>query len=254
MPNSQPTKPLADLERSDPALSGSERAPRAYVAALVAGIAAIAVGGQLGLVAWAAVALSTWALTSRSTRSGRWMAWVGLAGGVVYTAMNLYLMGYFGPAKQPEVSNVPTTSITLAETTLAPVTTDGSAGRERAMFEDCIADQRTYAIEDAQIAIAQIDDEIARQWTGLETFAQLNEDSRQQLLASIEQSGVTGPARDFMLATAEKQFLQAWIIFETRVRNTIVQLQRDREEIERTKERRLAELDRAQLGADFGIC
>jgi len=69
--------------------------PGLYWAALVLGIASVFLGGTFGLVAWATVAVSAWALYSLKVDFRRWMAWTGVALGVVFSLMNVYLNGHF---------------------------------------------------------------------------------------------------------------------------------------------------------------
>lgn len=68
--------------------------PAIYKVALGAGIVSIFFGGTFGLLAWATVAIGAWALYSVKVDSRRWMAWTGLALGVVFSLMNLYLNGH----------------------------------------------------------------------------------------------------------------------------------------------------------------
>ena len=72
-----------------------EEIPTLYIVALGLGIVSVLFGGTFGLVAWGTVAVGTWALSSlQSQVRGRWMAWVGLGLGIVFSFMNLYLNGY----------------------------------------------------------------------------------------------------------------------------------------------------------------
>lgn len=65
--------------------------PQIYKWAFGLGLASVFLGGTFGLLAWATVALSGWALYSTRSKRGRWMAWVGLALGLVFSLMNIYL-------------------------------------------------------------------------------------------------------------------------------------------------------------------
>ena len=72
-----------------------EEIPTLYIVALGLGIVSVLFGGTFGLVAWGTVAVGTWALSSlQSQVRGRWMAWVGLGLGIVFSFMNLYLNGH----------------------------------------------------------------------------------------------------------------------------------------------------------------
>lgn len=67
-----------------------------YRVAFWLGIASAFLGSTIGLLAWATVAVSAYALYSVKVVKGRWMAWTGLALGIVYSFMNAYLNGHLG--------------------------------------------------------------------------------------------------------------------------------------------------------------
>ena len=73
--------------QSPPQQEAPERqvTPGLYWAALVLGIASVFLGGTFGLVAWATVAVSAWALYSLKVDFRRWMAWTGVALGIVFS-------------------------------------------------------------------------------------------------------------------------------------------------------------------------
>jgi len=62
-----------------------EKTPGLYLAALGLGIASVFLGGTFGLVAWVTVAVSAWALYSLNVDFRRWMAWTGVALGIVFS-------------------------------------------------------------------------------------------------------------------------------------------------------------------------
>ncbi len=62
-----------------------QETPALYSAALGLGIASVFLGGTFGLVAWVTVAVSVWALYSLKVDFRRWMAWTGVALGVVFS-------------------------------------------------------------------------------------------------------------------------------------------------------------------------
>lgn len=68
--------------------------PGIYHGALWMGIASIFLGSTFGLVSWATIGLSIYALTTTTAKHSRWMPWTGLVLGVTYGYINLYLNGY----------------------------------------------------------------------------------------------------------------------------------------------------------------
>ncbi len=64
-----------------------------YKVAFGLGIASLFLGIVFGLLAWTTVAVSGWALYSTNVVRGRWMAWTGLALGLVYSLANAYRNG-----------------------------------------------------------------------------------------------------------------------------------------------------------------
>lgn len=86
----------SDKDAARTASSAVERqtTPTIYKTALGAGIASIFLGGTFGLLAWATAAIGVVALVSERSERRRWMAWTGLALGVLFTFMNLYLNGH----------------------------------------------------------------------------------------------------------------------------------------------------------------
>jgi hypothetical protein len=65
-----------------------------YKVAFGLGIASLFLGIVFGLLAWATVAVSGWALYSTKVVKGRWMAWTGLGLGLVYSLANAYRNGH----------------------------------------------------------------------------------------------------------------------------------------------------------------
>lgn len=72
--------------------------PSIYKIALGAGVVSIFFGGTFGILAWATVAIGAWALYSVKAEKRRWMAWAGLALGILFSLMNLYLNGHIESA------------------------------------------------------------------------------------------------------------------------------------------------------------
>jgi len=72
---------------------GQPKGPTLYWVSLGAGVVSVFLGGTFGLIAWATVVLAVVALSTMKIPVGRWMAWTGLALGIVFSFMNLYLNG-----------------------------------------------------------------------------------------------------------------------------------------------------------------
>lgn len=95
--------------------TAADGGPTVYKLALGLGIASIFLGGTFGLLAWSAVAASGYALYSVKTPNRRWMAWTGLALGIVFSFMNAYLNGHLDSlVGGGEAWTPPDTSITIA--------------------------------------------------------------------------------------------------------------------------------------------
>ena len=95
---SAPTSEQSDTPpptQSPPQQEAPERqvTPGLYWAALGLGIASVFLGGTFGFVAWGTVVFSVGALISLNVDYRRWMAWTGVALGVVFSLMNVYLNG-----------------------------------------------------------------------------------------------------------------------------------------------------------------
>lgn len=76
------------------ALGKTRKAPTLYKVAFGLGIASVFLGGFLGLLAWATVGISVWALYSLEDPNRRWMAWTGLVLGIVFSFFNAYQNGH----------------------------------------------------------------------------------------------------------------------------------------------------------------
>lgn len=86
---------------SDRVTSGGSKGPKhpnlgssLYRIAFGLGIASIFLGGFFGLLAWATVGISVWALYTLNDPNRRWMAWTGLALGIVFSFFNAYQNGH----------------------------------------------------------------------------------------------------------------------------------------------------------------
>ncbi len=98
-----------------PEQATQQRIQTLYKIAFGLGILSIFLGGTFGLMAWATVAVGAWALYSLKTSPGRWMAWVGLGLGIVFSFMNAYVNGHLdGLLDTTRASSVQTAS-TLPE-------------------------------------------------------------------------------------------------------------------------------------------
>lgn len=92
--------PGSQAPNSDPAASidsigeQKQKIPTLYKVALGLGIASALLGGFFGLLAWVTVGFSVWALYSLKDSNRRWMAWTGLALGIVFSLSNAYLNGH----------------------------------------------------------------------------------------------------------------------------------------------------------------
>jgi len=88
---------------------GSNRydASTLYKFALGMGVLSVFFGGTFGLLAWATVGASGWVLYSTQEANKRWMAWTGLALGLTFSFMNLYLNGHFSSASTCSEGEIP---------------------------------------------------------------------------------------------------------------------------------------------------
>lgn len=120
-------EPVEDLDfpepSSDPAKSsdsnGSEQtrsAPTLYKVAFALGIASVFLGGFFGLLAWATVGISVWALYSLKDLDRRWMAWTGLALGIVFSFSNAYLNGHLDSLFEQTGALAPTETASVEST------------------------------------------------------------------------------------------------------------------------------------------
>ena len=87
--------------------------PRRYKVAMALGVASILIGGTFGLLAWGAVAVGAWALYAAPREPHRrWMAWTGLALGILFSLVNAYLQGHIGSAAANDVASIPEVAAT----------------------------------------------------------------------------------------------------------------------------------------------
>ncbi len=104
--------------------SGSKSRRGIYVTALVLGILAVFLGGQFGLVAWAAAAFGVISLLiGRRTHRFRWMAWTGLTAGILYAGLNAYNYGHLDSLFDRPATNVQPINSELAGTRPSTPTT-----------------------------------------------------------------------------------------------------------------------------------
>lgn len=95
--------------------------PDPYLIAIGAGILASFLSWRMSALAWLAVALGALALQVTRSKDGRWMPWVGIVLGVIFTIVNLTS----GPAETSAVAALPNPS--PAEE-VVPDPPDGSLG------------------------------------------------------------------------------------------------------------------------------
>lgn len=69
--------------------------PTIYKVALGAGIVSVFLGGTFGLLAWATAVVGGAALISEKSLRRRWMAWIGLSLGVLFSLVNAHVNGHF---------------------------------------------------------------------------------------------------------------------------------------------------------------